>query len=72
MAMIERIADDSFEKLKLTSNDGEILATHSRRRTRRSGPIVREHYFTNLIDKHSECKPKDVGESFATMRLIKK
>lgn len=69
IAMIERIADQSFEKLRLTSNE-EIFSSHSRRRTRRSGPIVREHYFNNLVGKHSECEPKDIGESFANMRLI--
>lgn len=68
--MIERIANESFEQLKLTSNNEEMLtATNCRRRTRRSGPLVREHYFGNLIGKYKLYEAKDVGESFANMRL---
>ena len=56
MAVSEKDAIDSFEKLKVTSDDDESFATHSRRLTGRRVPIVREYYFKNLMVNYRELE----------------
>lgn len=69
IAAIEKIADESFEKLKLTPEGADILENQSsHRRSRRKTPITRDHYFTNLINDASQ-DPKIVCEDLASMKL---
>ena len=67
IAVLEQKANDVFETLKASSSDDENFASFSRRRaSRRRGALVRDQYFSELVD---EDKVNETCKSYANMRL---
>ena len=68
IAFIERNVMLAFEKLKDAPEEEETTNRY-RRRTRRRGPLVRDHYFKDLIYTNCDADANDLGTFFADKKL---